>query len=161
MKIVISGGTGQVGTILSRALTAAGHDVVVLTRRPVRDHDVRWDAEALGPWAKELDGSDIVINLAGRSVNCRYTPDNLRAMMDSRVGAGPGASPNPAHAQGQHARRHGDEPRPRRRLRCHAAARAPRPWRRWGCRRRPRATSARQAWLIPASEETLRKRSPA
>ncbi|MEV4835184.1 DUF1731 domain-containing protein [Nonomuraea sp. NPDC049486] len=85
MKVVTSGGTGQVGTILSRALTAAGHDVVILTRRPVRDRDVRWDAETLGPWAKELDGSDVVINLAGRSVNCRYTPDNLRAMMDSRV----------------------------------------------------------------------------
>jgi NAD dependent epimerase/dehydratase family enzyme len=85
MKIVIPGGTGQVGTILSRALTAAGHDVVILTRRPMRDRDVRWDAETLGPWAKELDGSDVVINLAGRSVNCRYTPGNLRAMMDSRV----------------------------------------------------------------------------
>ncbi|MEV4284119.1 TIGR01777 family oxidoreductase [Nonomuraea bangladeshensis] len=85
MKIVIPGGTGQVGTILSRALTAAGHDVVILTRRPVHDRDVRWDAETLGPWAKEIDGSDVVINLAGRSVNCRYTPDNLRAMMDSRV----------------------------------------------------------------------------
>ncbi|MFC4009034.1 TIGR01777 family oxidoreductase [Nonomuraea purpurea] len=85
MKIVIPGGTGQLGTILNRALTAAGHDVVILTRRPVHDRDAPWDAESLGPWAKEIDGSDAVINLAGRSVNCRYTPDNLRAMMDSRV----------------------------------------------------------------------------
>ncbi|MEU6714031.1 TIGR01777 family oxidoreductase [Nonomuraea sp. NPDC046802] len=85
MKIVIPGGTGQLGTILNRALTAAGHDVVILTRRPVHDRDVPWDAESPGPWAKEIDGSDVVINLAGRSVNCRYTPDNLRAMMDSRV----------------------------------------------------------------------------
>ncbi len=85
MKIVIPGGTGQVGTILNRALTAAGHDVVVLTRRPARDREVRWDGETLGPWAEEIDGADIVINLAGRSVNCRYTAANLRAMMDSRV----------------------------------------------------------------------------
>ncbi|SNS98237.1 hypothetical protein SAMN05216276_10218 [Streptosporangium subroseum] len=85
MKIVIPGGTGQVGAILNRALTAAGHDVVVLTRRPVREREVRWDGETLGPWAQEIDGSDIVINLAGRSVNCRYTAANLRAMMDSRV----------------------------------------------------------------------------
>ncbi|MFC0862204.1 TIGR01777 family oxidoreductase [Sphaerimonospora cavernae] len=85
MKIAIPGGTGQVGTILNRALTAAGHDVVVLTRRPAGDREVRWDGETLGPWAEEIDGSDIVINLAGRSVNCRYTPSNLRAMMDSRV----------------------------------------------------------------------------
>ncbi|MFI6507694.1 epimerase [Streptosporangium sp. NPDC050855] len=73
------------GAILDRALTAAGHDVVVLTRRPVRERDVRWDGETPGPWAEEIDGSDMVVNLAGRSVDCRYTPANLRAMMDSRV----------------------------------------------------------------------------
>ncbi|MFI7415051.1 TIGR01777 family oxidoreductase [Streptomyces sp. NPDC049627] len=85
MKIVIPGGTGQVGTILNRALSAAGHDVVVLTRRPTRDREVRWDGETLDQWTSVIDGSDIVINLAGRSVSCRYTPANLQAMMDSRV----------------------------------------------------------------------------
>ncbi|MET7453044.1 DUF1731 domain-containing protein [Streptomyces sp. NPDC005574] len=85
MKCVIPGGTGQVGAILRRALTAAGHEVVVLTRRPVREGEVRWDGETPGPWAREIDGSDVVINLAGRSVSCRYGPANLRAMMDSRV----------------------------------------------------------------------------
>ncbi|WP_328935217.1 MULTISPECIES: TIGR01777 family oxidoreductase [unclassified Streptomyces] len=85
MKIVIPGGTGQVGTVLDRALTEAGHEVVVLTRRPTRDREVWWDGETLGSWAREIDGSDVVINLAGRSVSCRYTPANLRAMMDSRV----------------------------------------------------------------------------
>ncbi|WP_329342033.1 TIGR01777 family oxidoreductase [Streptomyces sp. NBC_00663] len=85
MKFVIPGGTGQVGTVLGRALRASGHDVVVLTRRPTQDHEVHWDGESLGPWARTIDGSDVVINLAGRSVNCRYTPANLRAMMDSRV----------------------------------------------------------------------------
>ncbi|MFI1441969.1 epimerase [Streptomyces fructofermentans] len=85
MKIVVPGGTGQVGAILYRALTDAGHDVVVLTRRPGRAGDVRWDGETLGPWADEVDGSDVVVNLAGRSVSCRGTAANLRAMMDSRV----------------------------------------------------------------------------
>lgn len=85
MKIVIPGGTGQVGGFLHRALTAAGHEVVVLTRNPVRDSDVRWDGKTPGPWAKVIDGSDAVINLAGRSVSCRYTQANLQAMMDSRV----------------------------------------------------------------------------
>ncbi|QIB45124.1 TIGR01777 family oxidoreductase [Streptomyces aureoverticillatus] len=85
MKVVIPGGTGQVGAILTRALTAAGHEVVVLTRRPVRDREVHWDGRTLGPWAETIDGSDVVINLAGRSVSCRYTPANLQAMMDSRV----------------------------------------------------------------------------
>ncbi|MFF0303482.1 TIGR01777 family oxidoreductase [Streptomyces sp. NPDC004562] len=85
MKIVIPGGTGQVGTVLNRALSAAGHEVVVLTRRPARAGEVGWDGTALGPWAAEIDGSDVVVNLAGRSVSCRYTAPNLKAMMDSRV----------------------------------------------------------------------------
>ncbi|MEY9964977.1 uncharacterized protein (TIGR01777 family) [Streptacidiphilus sp. MAP12-16] len=85
MKVVIPGGTGQVGTILNRALTAAGHEVAILTRRPVREREVRWDGATLGPWAEVIDGSDVVINLAGRSVSCRYTAANLQAMMDSRV----------------------------------------------------------------------------
>jgi NAD dependent epimerase/dehydratase family enzyme len=85
MKIVIPGGTGQVGTVLKRALSAAGHDVVVLSRRPARQGEVHWDGATPGPWAGEIDGSDVVVNLAGRSVSCRYTPANLREMMDSRV----------------------------------------------------------------------------
>lgn len=39
----------------------------------------------MGPWKAELDGADVVINLAGRSVNCRYTPENRAAILDSRV----------------------------------------------------------------------------
>ncbi|GAA5040141.1 DUF1731 domain-containing protein [Streptomyces siamensis] len=85
MKVVIPGGTGQVGTVLRRALSAAGHEVVVLTRRPTRRGEVPWDGRTLGPWADVIDGSDLVVNLAGRSVSCRYTAPNLRAMMDSRV----------------------------------------------------------------------------
>jgi uncharacterized protein (TIGR01777 family) len=85
MKVILPGGTGQVGTILDRALTAAGHEVTVLTRHPARERQVGWDGTTLGRWAEAIDGSDVVVNLAGRSVSCRYTPENLRAMMDSRV----------------------------------------------------------------------------
>ncbi|WP_058043497.1 DUF1731 domain-containing protein [Streptomyces roseifaciens] len=85
MKIVIPGGTGQVGAILNRALSAAGHEVTVLSRQPARPGEVPWDGKTLGPWADVIDGSDAVINLAGRSVSCRYTGANLQAMMDSRV----------------------------------------------------------------------------
>ncbi|MFE8013757.1 TIGR01777 family oxidoreductase [Streptomyces antibioticus] len=85
MRIVVPGGTGQVGTVLRRALTAAGHEVVVLSRRPSGPGERAWDGRTLGAWAAEIDGSDVVINLAGRSVSCRYTPANLKAMMDSRV----------------------------------------------------------------------------
>jgi NAD dependent epimerase/dehydratase family enzyme len=66
-------------------LTTAGHEVVILTRRPAAPRQVRWDGETAGPWTAEIDGSDVVVNLAGRSVNCRYTDENLRDMMDSRV----------------------------------------------------------------------------
>ena len=85
MKVVIPGGTGQVGTILDRALTAEGHEVVLLTRSPTGERQVYWDGATLGDWAKQINGSDVVINLAGRSVSCRYTPANLEAMMTSRV----------------------------------------------------------------------------
>jgi uncharacterized protein (TIGR01777 family) len=87
MKIVIPGGTGQVGTLLARAFHGGGHEVVVLSRSPKREDwkTVAWDAETLGDWAREIDGADVVINLAGRSVNCRYTPENRQEIMDSRV----------------------------------------------------------------------------
>lgn len=81
MKIVIPGGTGQVGGVLRRALTAAGHEVVIISR----GDGVRWDGRTQGPWAAELDGADVVVNLAGRSVSCRYTRENLDEMMRSRV----------------------------------------------------------------------------
>ncbi|MFD8595083.1 TIGR01777 family oxidoreductase [Kitasatospora sp. NPDC059646] len=85
MKFVIPGGTGQVGTMLERALRADGHEVVILTRTPARPGQIAWDGRTYGPWAEQLDGADAVINLAGRTVSCRYTPENLRQMMDSRV----------------------------------------------------------------------------
>ena len=87
MKIVIPGGTGQVGTVLARAFHDDGHDVVVLSRKTsnLPWKIVEWNGRNLGDWASEIDGSDVVINLAGRSVNCRYHDKNRREMMDSRI----------------------------------------------------------------------------
>jgi uncharacterized protein (TIGR01777 family) len=87
MKIVIPGGTGQVGTLLARAFVADGHDVVVLSRRAAKApwRIVAWDAETAGAWAVEFDGADAVINLAGRNVNCRYGAENRRQIMESRT----------------------------------------------------------------------------
>jgi uncharacterized protein (TIGR01777 family) len=85
VKVVIPGGTGQVGTVLSRALRREGHEVVILTRRVAGPGQVAWDGERPGPWADEIDGSDVVVNLAGRSVNCRYNKANLTEMLRSRV----------------------------------------------------------------------------
>ena len=87
MKIVIPGGSGQIGTILARAFHRDGHDVVVLSRGSHVQawRELTWDGRTLGPWSKELDGCDVVINLAGRSVNCRYTAANRHEILDSRV----------------------------------------------------------------------------
>jgi uncharacterized protein (TIGR01777 family) len=99
MKIVIPGGSGQVGTLLAHAFAADGHEVVVLSRQlgPASWRVVRWDvgqaASLLGQasslphsdWAAEIDGADVVINLAGRSVNCRYNAENRRQIMESRI----------------------------------------------------------------------------
>ncbi|HKY21688.1 MAG TPA: TIGR01777 family oxidoreductase [Vicinamibacterales bacterium] len=87
MKIVIPGGSGQVGTVLARAFHRDGHQVVILSRRPGIQpwRTVAWDGATLGSWRSEIDGCDVVINLAGRSVNCRYNDANRREILQSRV----------------------------------------------------------------------------
>jgi uncharacterized protein len=87
MKIVLPGGSGQIGTILAKALSRANHDVVVLSRRPARApwRVVEWDAKKSGEWQQEFEGADVVINLAGRSVNCRYSAANRRQILESRT----------------------------------------------------------------------------
>jgi uncharacterized protein len=90
VKVVIPGGSGQVGGIIARAFGREGHEIVVLSRGggdgsggAVRQ--VRWDGRSAGDWASEVDGADVVVNLAGRSVNTRYTEAARREIMDSRV----------------------------------------------------------------------------
>ncbi|HEU4386572.1 MAG TPA: TIGR01777 family oxidoreductase [Blastocatellia bacterium] len=87
MRIVIPGGSGQVGTVLARAFHKAGHEVAVLSRtpEPAQWRVVRWDAETIGDWVSEIEAADAVINLAGRSVNCRYNDRNRKLIVDSRV----------------------------------------------------------------------------
>jgi uncharacterized protein (TIGR01777 family) len=87
MKLVVAGGSGQLGQILARHFAGRGHEVVVLCRHGnvPAGRVVRWDPAAVGAWAEELEGAEAVVNLAGRSVNCRYTPANLREMLESRV----------------------------------------------------------------------------
>ena len=88
MKIVIPGGTGQVGNILARHFHSAGHAVTVLSRQKPASapwSTVAWDGVNPGPWVSTLEQSDVCINLAGRSVDCRYSPVNRRAIYDSRI----------------------------------------------------------------------------
>lgn len=87
MKIVIPGGSGQVGTLLARTFHAEGHEVVVLSRkpRPAPWRTAAWDGETVGSWAAEVDGAGAVVNLAGHTVNCRYHAANRRRILESRV----------------------------------------------------------------------------
>lgn len=87
MKVVIAGGSGQVGAILARAFRASGDSVAVLTRRPMAAPwaVVPWDGASPGNWTRTLDGADAVINLAGRSVNCRYDAAHRREILESRL----------------------------------------------------------------------------
>lgn len=91
MEIILAGGSGQVGRLLVRALTSRGHACVVLTRKTPNEsptpllREVQWDGRTLGPWCRDFEGVDAVINLAGRTVDCRYTERNLAAMQESRV----------------------------------------------------------------------------
>jgi hypothetical protein len=87
-RIVLAGGSGVLGSLLARALAAKGHDIVVLTRSPQNGGVVRsvaWDARTLGAWRRELDGAAAVINLTGRSVNCRYNAANRKLILESRI----------------------------------------------------------------------------
>jgi uncharacterized protein (TIGR01777 family) len=87
MRIVIPGGSGKVGTVLARSFHRSGHDVVVLSRnpRPAPWRVLAWDGRTRTNWSKEIDGADVVINLAGRSVDCRYTRSNREAIFASRL----------------------------------------------------------------------------
>lgn len=88
-KLIIAGANGFLGRHLTRHFQSAGWEVVGLARREQGLHTdcrfVLWDGETVGEWLSELDGSDALINLAGRSINCRHTKSNKKQIIDSRV----------------------------------------------------------------------------
>jgi uncharacterized protein (TIGR01777 family) len=87
LRIVIPGGSGQVGRILARHFQERGDLVTILARHPAPSpwNTLAWDGETLGPWTAALASADLVVNLAGRSVDCRYTPRNRCDILESRV----------------------------------------------------------------------------
>ena len=90
MRIVIPGGSGQVGHLLARHFHAQGHTITLFSRSSISSMPapwsvLPWDGLTPGAWVEALEGADACINLAGRSVNCRYTAANRRAMYDSRI----------------------------------------------------------------------------
>jgi uncharacterized protein len=88
-RIVIPGGSGHVGNILANHFHAKGDSVVVLARRRIVApwRVVFWDGASLGSWVEELENADVLINLAGRSVDCRYNAANRKEIMESRTEA--------------------------------------------------------------------------
>jgi uncharacterized protein (TIGR01777 family) len=88
-RIILAGGSGFLGGELAKHFAALGWEIVVLTRTPKPRSDqvreVAWDTKSLGAWTRELEGATAVVNLTGRSVDCRYNAKNRREIMDSRV----------------------------------------------------------------------------
>ncbi len=87
-KVVIAGGSGFLGQSLARSLVKDGIEVVVLGRAEKRGgvgRFVSWDARSEGPWREEMEGAIALINLTGRSVDCRHTQRNKDLILNSRV----------------------------------------------------------------------------
>jgi uncharacterized protein len=88
-RIILAGGSGLLGRALARHFTAAGWETVILRRALSAKHtgarEVLWDARSFSQWAREIEGADALVNLTGRTVDCRYTSKNRHDIMQSRV----------------------------------------------------------------------------
>lgn len=90
MKVILAGGTGYLGKLLQNHFLKLNYEVVVLSRRerPSKGNlsFVVWDGVTINQdWLHELKGAEVLINLAGRTVNCRYNEKNKKEILDSRV----------------------------------------------------------------------------
>ena len=89
LKVIIAGGSGFLGQALTSSFLKQGIEVIVLSRSGPSDDAlgefVYWDGTELGDWVKELESAEVLINLTGRSVDCRYTSQNRALILDSRV----------------------------------------------------------------------------
>jgi uncharacterized protein (TIGR01777 family) len=83
--MVIAGGSGFMGSALTQYFEGRDWKVWVLTRYPKKAQDIPWDGETSGAWSTCIEGADVLVNLAGKSVDCRYTAKNKQAIKDSRV----------------------------------------------------------------------------
>ena len=102
MRVIITGGSGLIGTALSAELAGAGHEVIILSRNPDKAsrglrsgiRAERWDGRTADGWGPLADGAGVIVNLAGESiagdnpVSGRWTAERKRAIRDSRVNAG-------------------------------------------------------------------------
>lgn len=89
-RIILPGGSGYLGSALAQRLMDRGDEVVVLTRQATGDEQpgvrrVHWDGATVGDWARELDGAEAIVHLAGKRVDCRPTRRNIDELIRSRV----------------------------------------------------------------------------
>jgi uncharacterized protein (TIGR01777 family) len=84
-RIVLAGGSGFLGQTLAAHFQKLGWQTINLTRHPKAPYEILWDGATLGPWQRELEGATALINLAGKSVNCRYNPRNRAEILNSRI----------------------------------------------------------------------------
>ena len=90
-RVVLAGGSGFLGRALTKEFVREGYEVVVLTRKPSKSRkprvqEVGWDGRNVcASWARELEGAAAVVNLTGRSVDCRHTAANRREITESRI----------------------------------------------------------------------------
>jgi len=79
-RVIIAGGSGFLGRLLAQCLSALNRDVVVLTRSKAACVEgariLPWDGKTLGDWARAVDGAEAIVNLTGKSVDCRPTEAN-------------------------------------------------------------------------------------
>ena len=88
-RIVLAGGSGFIGQSLSPPLVSKNYEIVVLTRGKSNHHgrirEAHWDGKKLGEWTQFVNGALGLVNLTGRSINTRHTPEHRREIIDSRV----------------------------------------------------------------------------
>ena len=88
-RIILVGGSGFVGQALAPVLAGKGYNVVVLGRGAAHRKDgvdyLQWDGKTVGDWARSIDGAEAIVNLTGKNINCRHTPENRREILRSRV----------------------------------------------------------------------------
>ncbi|MEY2924092.1 MAG: hypothetical protein RLZZ337_640 [Bacteroidota bacterium] len=85
MRIVIAGGSGFMGDYLKQRFEEDNNNVTILTRNPNAQENVYWDGKTIGEWTTTLENADVLINLAGKSVDCRYTKRNKNLIFSSRL----------------------------------------------------------------------------
>jgi len=78
-----------VGTVLANYYRDIAKEVIILSRNPkLPDGNIKtliWDGKTIGGWADELEGAELLVNLCGKNVNCRYNKKNMKEIVASRI----------------------------------------------------------------------------